>query len=155
MVKKIVLHILIVISIVIITIPIWNNAFSKNQFALADSFSNIPINISKSISSYSRENGYIVKNNKIVLRNQNTFNKDYTLIYRVPKNDLFNFEDTFIKVNDNKKHVLDYKYEIDDSFYYIYLDEGNINKYTSIEYDFSIYYQDYKASNLSTSFIIE
>lgn len=155
MVKKIILHILLVISIVIITIPIWNSVIDNNQFALADSFNNIPISINTSISSYSRDNGYIVKNNKIVIRNQNSFNKDYILIYRVPKNDLFNFEDTFIEINNNKKHVLDYYYEIDDEYYYIYLDESSINKYTTFEYNFNLYYKDYKTSNLSSSFILK
>ena len=155
MVKKIILHILLVISIVIITIPIWNSVIDNNQFALADSFNNIPISINTSISSYSRDSGYIVKNNKIVIRNQNSYNKDYILIYRVPKNDLFNFEDTFIEINNYKKHVLDYYYEIDDEYYYIYLDESSINKYTTIEYNFNLYYKDYKTSNLSSSFILK
>ena len=155
MVKKIVIHILLVVSMVIISIPVWNNVIDNNQFALADSFSDIPISINNSISSYSRENGYIVKNNKLILRNQNTFNKNYTLIYRVPKNDLFEFEDTFIMINNEKKHVLEYHYEIDENNYYIYLAEGNINKYTTIEYDFNIYYKNYKVSNLSSSFIIK
>lgn len=149
-VRSYIINIVLIMVVVLISIPLWFNEKNNKAYSLASSFNDINIYLTISDYDYKLNNNSLLKSYDVIIRNQNDFNKDYTLLIKLEQKDNVNYD----KIMINNKVLTDYNYKISNGYYLIYIDYNNIDGYTNREYTIDIEYNNYLVSNLYTEFLI-
>lgn len=149
-VRSYIINIVLIMVVVLISIPLWFNEKNNKAYSLASSFNDINIYLTISDYDYKLNSNRLLKSYDVIIRNQNDFNKDYTLLIKLEQKDNVNYD----KIMINNKVLTDYNYKISNGYYLIYIDYNNIDGYTNREYTIDIEYNNYLVSNLYTEFLI-
>lgn len=155
MVKNILTNIILVVLVVLLSIPVWNN-LSKNDVSLiADSYADLNIYMDIKSYSYSKENKKINKDISLVLRNQNKNSKSYDLILKLELRNSVNYDDLLIYVNDKEINLNKSIISKDESNIYILICSEELESYISKDINVRLNYSDFNISNLNNQFLIK
>lgn len=136
-VKKLVKSVILTTFLVLISIPIWESAQNKSNSLLA--FNDVR-NISVSIGDFETltmiEDERALENiipTNIALRNQNSFAKEYDLIFLINKNSTVDYNYVRVSIDDNIYKLNEMNKTEDEVNYYFNLEKRELNKYTTEE----------------------
>jgi hypothetical protein len=134
-VKKLFTHIFIVIAIVIISIPLWNNSSSKGGEKIAASFKDMYISLTfdgfDTITTTPDDEYETIKPKEVILRNTSKEEKKYNLVYVYAKTSTVNYKDLKISLDNKRYNLSDMKYTEDTQYYYFVLSSEVLNPYTT------------------------
>ena len=156
-IKGLFYHIFIVIAVVIISIPIWNNSPSKVGANIAASFKDMQVALSfdgfDRLTTMEDNNYEVLQPKTVTLRNGTQNEKDYKLVYVYSKTSTVNYKDIKLSLDNHIYGLSDMKYTEDNNYYYFVLDVDSLDAYTSKDYDARIWTNATQGS-LTGSFVI-
>lgn len=151
--RIIIICFLIIISIVIVSSPLFNLAKGKRIGILANYYNELPVEIKKGdfgVLTITDESEALTKINPtpIIYQNPNGFDKEVDLILVINKNSSVNFLDVELSINDQIIHLKDLVFDYDENYYYFKIGSKKVMAY-SINQDFIRIWLNKNASGLT------
>ena len=156
-IKGLFYHIFIVIAVVIISIPIWNNAPSKAGANIAASFKDMQVMLDfegfDRLTTINDSSYQDLEPKDITLRNATKNNKNYNLAYVYSKTSTVPYKDIMLSLDNQVYALSDIKYTEDNDYYYFILDSDTIDAYTTKDVEARIW-TTATTGSLTGSFIV-
>ena len=134
-VKKLFYRIFIVIAVVILSIPLWNNSPSKVGADIASSFKDSKIAIDfegfDSLSNIDSSDYEIIEPKTVTLRNITGHEKDFNIVYVYAKTSTVSYKNLMLSLDNHVYSLNDIKYTEDSLYYYFVLSSDSLDAYTS------------------------
>lgn len=164
-VKSLVVSILITISIVLVSIPLWRVAQGKDIGSIANNYSDLPItvkvgNFDSLLVVDNEEALSLINPTTIVLRNRNGYKRNDVLYFLVEKKSTIPYSYLRVSINDNIYDISSCEMSEDNENYYFKLEDVEIDAYKTIDMQARIWIDvnvsglDSK-STLVTNFIVK
>ena len=156
-VKGLFKNIILVIIVVLVSIPLWNNSPSNAGAAIASSFKNMQVLLSfegfDTLQNISDDDFEQLNAKTITLKNATKEAKDYNLVYVYSKKSTVDFKKVKIALDYNVYDLANMKYTEDEDYYYFILDSDKLDAYSSINIDARIWTTQIEGT-LTSTFII-
>ena len=133
--KKVFLIFIILISISIVSMPLYNLARGNKVGLLANYYTELPIELTKGdfyplkiIDNF--EAFESVKPTKLYYKNKNGFDKKFDLVLTINKESNIDYNNIVVSLNTNIMYLSDAPMEYDEDYYYFTLDSKEIKSYS-------------------------
>lgn len=135
MAKKIFIGIVIIISILTVSMPLYNLVKGNKVSLLASYYTEQPIELTKGDFSSLRiidnfEAFEKVTPTKLVYKNKNGFDKTFDLVLTINKESNIDFNNIVISLNTDIKYLSDVSMEYDENYYYFTVASKELKAYS-------------------------